>query len=192
MDTNMRICLSVLVFCLAHSASSQQSSPSDDYSVGMKLFLNSYSACKSHVEPINCLKLKFLRLTDKMLNATSVAVFDGVDLVSKPDTMGRSLSFDQEEEPLYSSNMNEDDRESKIDSLIWHRLHSIIKYKSLQFNMPKLVEKSRQLIELPEEEDSVDGTYPPMDQSKNDHDISVKVCWVFESFGLFKNKQYLV
>lgn len=61
---------------MCHFASSVQSSLESDYSVGVNMFLNAYSQCQSD-EPINCLKMKFLRLADRMLNAPNVTVFDG-------------------------------------------------------------------------------------------------------------------
>lgn len=85
----------------------------------------------------------------------------GVSLVSRPGT-SRSLSFDRDEEPIFDGRLNEEARESKIDSLIWHRLHSLIKSKSIQFDMPKLLEKSAEVLGIggeDEEENSVDGKF---------------------------------
>ncbi|KAI5693688.1 hypothetical protein M8J75_003739 [Diaphorina citri] len=138
MDNMLRICVPLLLLCFAHLASSEQSSQDSPFSTGVRVLLNSYSACRNDREPINCLKFKFLRLADRMLNTSSVSIID-------------------EEKPLFDPSLDEDARESEIDSLIWHRLRAIIKSKSIQLNMPKMLEKTKQLIGLGEEEEE-EGT----------------------------------
>lgn len=104
---------------------------------GFKTVYNNYKQCEDETDMLACLKLKALKLVDRALSINNIPIVEGISLTKKED--GRSLD-DGVSAPIDESNLPSDseERNRKLDFLLWDRIKQFIETRSLQLKVNKL------------------------------------------------------
>lgn len=96
-----------------------------------------------------CLSTQVAVLMDEMLHQERITLLDGIQLVRKQKSLGRSISGEEQmkrEEPLEASLQRDvDTRQGFLDKLILHKLFNFFKTHRLEIGLPSSSSSSRTL-----------------------------------------------
>lgn len=155
--------LFVFVFCVSlfHNSvvafstntNSSEESFTDSFASGLKVVYRAYEQCEAvkFGELLTCLKLKALKLADRVLRSDSVQVIDGINIVKTfskdADRKGRKLNF----EPLPEVNdavlpIDPQQKQDKLNEMLIERMARFFQTHSVQFDTPGLMKESKQLL----------------------------------------------
>jgi hypothetical protein len=135
-------------------SNNSEESVTDNFASGLKVVYRAYEQCEKVTfgELLTCLKLRALKLADRVLRSDSVQVMDGINIVKtfskEADRNGRRLNF----EPLPEVNeavlpTDPQQKQDKLNEMLVERVARFFQTHSFQFDMPRFVEESKQLLD---------------------------------------------
>jgi hypothetical protein len=143
---------SVLAF--SQFRSNSQESVTDNFASGLEDVYRAYKDCEKVTfgELLTCLKLRALKLADRLLRSESLQVLNGVNIVKSSsndaDRNGRSLNF----EPIPEVNeavlpTDPQQKQHKLNEMLAERVTRFFQTHSFRLDMPRFVEESKQLLD---------------------------------------------
>jgi hypothetical protein len=131
-----------------------EESAGDYFASGSKVLYRAYEECGGvrFGDFLTCLKLRALKFADRAFRTDSIQVVDGVNIVrtlpKAEDGSGRDLSL----EPITEVNeailpTDPEEKQDKLNEMLSDRMARFLQTHSMQFNMPRLIDESRQLFD---------------------------------------------
>jgi hypothetical protein len=151
------VCVNLFHKCALASntdTTSGEESVVDNFVSGLKVVYRAYEQCESvrFGDLLTCLKLRALKFADRVLRSDFLRVIDGINIVKSipnpADRNGRRINL----EPLTEFNENvlptdPEQKEDKLNEMLVQRLARFFQTHSVQFDMPRFMEESTQLLE---------------------------------------------
>ncbi|XP_069679302.1 uncharacterized protein [Periplaneta americana] len=152
--------LVICTVCLQISAASNLDTTdvnndiTDNLTSGLKVVYRAYQQCErvKFGDLFTCLKLRAIKFADRVLKSDSIHVIDGVSIVKSfpmsGDRNSRKINF----EPLTEVNevnlpADPEEKQNKSNDLLVERIARFFQTHSVQFDMPRFIEESRQLLD---------------------------------------------
>ncbi|KDR19952.1 uncharacterized protein LOC110829467 [Zootermopsis nevadensis] len=143
---------SVLAFSTVTNSSEE--SVTDNFSSGLNVVFRAYEECNrvTFGEILTCLKLRALKLADRVLKSDTVQVIDGINIVKSfskdVDRNGRRLNF----KPLTEVNeavlpTDPQQKQDKLNEMLVERVARFFRTHSVKFDLPRFVEESKHLLD---------------------------------------------
>ncbi|XP_025417335.1 uncharacterized protein LOC112688385 isoform X2 [Sipha flava] len=135
-----------LLGCVMCAFSSDAPPPASNEVSGFRMMFNAYRQCSDQQEMVVCLKSRALRMLDRAMQMENIPIVDGVALVKKSESNGRSLEVDGNSE--VAENVipeNSADFGKLVDSMLYDKMSRFARSRSLQLSMPQMFDEGRDL-----------------------------------------------